>query len=77
MNTIDLSYPEGDERRRSPAERMLEDTWTSGTNINFAIVRRKSFGRGYWFGYASATLCALIWVVLDLWTTGRLSWLGG
>lgn len=68
---IDTDYPEADERRADP-ERLLDDTTS---NINFAIVRRRAFGRGYWFGYGSATLCALIWVVLDLYSTGRLgSW---
>lgn len=65
---IDTDYPETEAERRG-VNRVLEDT---SSNINFAIVRRKSFGRGYWLGYASATACALIWVVLDLYATGRL-----
>ncbi len=65
---IDTDYPETEDERRG-VNRVLEDT---SSNINFAIVRRKSFGRGYWFGYGSATMCALIWVVLDLYATGRL-----
>ena len=65
---IDTDYPEDDERRADP-ERLLDDTTS---NINFAIVRRRSFARGYWFGYGSATTCALLWVVLDLYATGRL-----
>jgi hypothetical protein len=66
---IDTDYPEAEADERRGVNRLLEDTTT---NINFAIVRAKAFGRGYWFGYGSATVCALIWVVLDLWTTGRL-----
>ncbi len=69
---IDTDYPEGDERRSDPAARMLDDTTS---NINFAIVRRRAYARGYWLGYGSAATCALIWVLLDLATTGRLgSW---
>ena len=70
---IDTDYPEAnDVDRRADPERLLEDTTS---NINFAIVRRRSFARGYWFGYGSATTCALLWVVLDLYSTGRLgSW---
>ncbi len=68
---IDTDYPEEHERRADP-ERLLDDTTS---NVNFAIVRRRAFGRGYWLGYGSATTCALIWVVFDLATTGRLgSW---
>ena len=68
---IDTDYPETEDEERRGVNRVLEDTTS---NVNFAIVRRKSFGRGYWFGYASASACALIWVVLDLWATGRLTW---
>ena len=68
---IDTDYPEDGERRNDP-ERLLDDT---RSNLNFAIVRRRAFGRGYWLGYASAATCALIWVVIDLYGTGRLgSW---
>ena len=71
---IDTDYPETEDEERRGVNRVLEDTTS---NVNFANVRRKSFGRGYWFGYASASACALIWVVLDLWTTGRLPGMGG
>ena len=73
---IDTDYPEAIDvdRRQAPEDRLLEDTTT---NVNFAIVRRRSFARGYWFGYGSATTCALLWVVLDLWATGRLFGMGG
>jgi len=70
---IDTDYPEDAERRADP-ERLLDDTTS---NINFAIVRRRAFSRGYWFGYGCATTCALLWVVLDLYATGRLLGMGG
>lgn len=65
------------ERRERPAERLLDNTLNRKNNLAFEIVRRKSYGRGYWLGFGSATTCSLIWVVLDLLTTGRLPWLTG
>jgi len=64
------------ERRDNPEDRLLADTMTGkSSDVKFAIARGRAFGRGYWFGYGSATLCALIWVALDLYSTGRLgSW---
>ena len=67
------------ERREDPAERMLEDTMSrKSTDIKFSIARGRAFARGYWLGFGSASVCALIWIALDLWQTGRLpGWLGG
>lgn len=65
------------ERRADPVERMLEDTGRQkALDIRFELARRRSYSRGYWLGFASATACCIIWVVLDLLATGRLPWVG-
>lgn len=67
------------ERRTDPGERMLDDTWQGRVcDVQQQLERGRAFARGYWLGFGSATTCSLIWVMIDLWRTGRLSgWLGG
>lgn len=60
------------ERRSSPETRLLEDTWNRKVDPNKRLADGRAYGRGFWTGYLSAAGCALIWVVLDLLTTGRL-----